>query len=100
MKIKRFFKKVIDFCTSSPFETENDILYSDLNARIQEIKETNSKILIKKIIMPKIQKQFYHDTNMLMPDNQALEMAVKFFIIAKEHGRIDELNNIVESEVK
>ncbi len=93
--IKKLFKKVFNFCTMSPFE--NDYLHQDLQQRINQIKEENSKKIIKEVIKPNIQKQFFNDTNMLMPDKQALEMAVNIFIYAKEQGRIDELNNIVDN---
>lgn len=94
-EIKKLFKKVFNFCTMSPFE--NDYLHQDLQQRINQIKEENSKKIIKEVIKPNIQKQFFNDTNMLMPDKQALEMAVNIFIYAKEQGRIDELNNIVDN---
>ena len=94
MKIKKFLKKIIDFCSENPFESEDDYLNNSLKKRIMQIKEDNSRAIIEGRLVPNIKAQFYHDTNMLLPDKQAYEMAVNIFITAKNQGRIDELNRL------
>ena len=96
MKIKKFLKKIIDFCSENPFKSEDDYLNYSLKKRIMQIKEDNSRSIIEGLLVPQIKAQFYHDTNMLMPEKQAYEMAVNIFITAKNQGRIDELNRIKE----
>ena len=96
IKIRKFLKKIIDFFTVSPFVDEDELLQKSLQKRIMQIKEDNSRSLIEGFIVPYLKQQFYHDTNMLMPENQAYETAVNIFITAKKQGRIDELNRIKE----
>lgn len=68
----------------------------NLQARIWAIKQHNYQKAICDVIMPSIQKQFYKDTNTLMPEMQAFEIARSIFEKAKEQGRIDEFNNIIQ----
>ena len=104
MKFKRVFKKIliktIDFCTAPMFEVdeeaENEELAKDFNARKMYFLKENSKKIIKDKFIPEIQKKYLKETDLLITDIQALPEAVQKFLLFKQLGKIDYLNNLTE----
>jgi hypothetical protein len=80
------------------YDPKDSLMICDLNNRIEQIKEQNSKYLIRTKYIPKVIKDTLEIDGYLIGENAALNLAVNRFIIDKKQGKIDELNNLVEQK--
>lgn len=105
MKIKKKLKHILDGISCLLEEEqkrevvskkETKRMYSIFNTRKMYFLERNSERIIKENFIPQIQKQFFKETGLLMSEEQALKEAVAKFLLYRDMGWIDTLNNLVE----
>jgi len=96
-KFRILLNKILDFISNSPFESEDEYLYTDLNRKIQQIKENNYSFLINNKLKPYIAHRFYIDTGMLMPEKQIEELAYSIVQAGIDQGKIDDFYNVINN---
>lgn len=110
MKFKKNAKRIIfNLCERfvknykremSQSKLSDERLREALNARIFQIQEKNSQVIIFNKLIPEIIKETLEKDNYLISESQAFHRAVQRFVDLKKAGKLDELNRFVTQNSK
>lgn len=112
MRFKKVAKRILfNICEKFVQDYKKDLSQSkmsderlrcELNARIHQIQENNSRNIVFNKLIPEVIKETLEKDNYLISESQAFHKAVQRFVEQKNNGEIDFLNRYVtkSAEVK
>lgn len=98
--MNKFFKNLLRELRSTYdefFDFENARLHEELDKRKFEIKCKNYADVMRNRIIPFVRDKELADTGILLTNDQLFERAHNIFCKAKQDGKFDELNRLIEA---